>query len=1088
MAVKISSATYNSTNATTKQTFSGASGENRFYGLNTIDWVTFENASGVVDVSFFVPNITTGDVFVLKGVNAETVLAHIIGNSVVLTSGSQIFTFGAIAGGESFIVKFATSDGTISGKDLTIHRTDDNSGLAIEATYLGNPTMPLTETPVNVAYVVPVIQLAVDTGVSSSDGITSNPLLSITNLVSDSTKVEYSTNGTNWSDLPKTTVTSTLASFSLPVTDSQTVTYNAGTIQVRQTYSVNGIQKIATGSNSAITIDRAKPIATLTDSIIATDTDSSSSYTTGDKIRMTFNEVVSLSSDVLTGILSSHTLGTSATILSVNAINGYATQFDITLGTSPTISATDVLTIGTSKATDKAGNTNDAVTFTVPTLPDITKPFMQSAVVASDGASVVITYSENLKNSSVTASDFLITLADNSTVTGTNAAISNATVTLTLSKKIGTGELSISYTDGTSHSIQDVSGNAATSQSLMNSITNNSIADVTAPTLVSATVNGASIVLTYNDTSLLDGTHIPSINDFSVATNGGTGVHPASLVVDGTEKKITLTLANAVSYGQSVALNYVDVAGDSTNAIQDDAGNDAASLTNQMVTNLTPIIDFTVPVISDACITDSSLVLTLTEVNSLSGTPLSTDFKVYKNGVANALTYSSTSPITYNTTAKTVTLTLNSAVVGTDAITIDYTRPSATSQRINDIANNSLAGFSGRAVSNATPHTLTSAITSASFIERAIDGSRYVALKGSGFSQLLDIGKGEIASASTDVVGRLDVSKIVWNTVSTANSTPQALSNSATSVPHVYLVSDTKMRVVLSDILWDSLTSSSNLLSAVDGAQDNVVITSGFLKDFAGNTSLGTLTATEGTFTLDEYHKSVSGTQVAPDAPTIYSSNIFLSGSGYFSGTNIKTNGGITVDGLASVQTLELSNLVSLANGGTLTNANNTGEVIVRLGNVDGVVAPATTGVSSTSTGTTTVIFSNNNSDIYQFFTLGDGIDKFVLASTSALPQISGGTFDVTKDKILLDVNVFKGFSQATTGTITSPTAITSGQFEIASSASANSGSIRLFFNDGSLYYDSDGSGGGAAPVKILEIGTPSGALTYENFGLVANS
>ena len=1087
MAVKISSGTYDSTNAT-KQTFSGASGENRFYGLNTIDWVTFENASGVVDASFFVPNITTGDVFVLKGVNAETVLAHIIGNSVVLTFGSQIFTFGAIAGGESFTVKFATSDGTISGKDLTIHRTDDNSGLAIEATYLGNPTMPLTETPVNVAYVVPVIQLAEDTGVSSSDGITSNPLLSITNLVSDSTKVEYSTNGTDWINLPKTT--STLASFLLPVTDSQTVTYNAGTIQVRQTYSVNGIQKIATGSNSAITIDRAKPIAAIPDSVIATDTDSSSSYTTGDKIRMTFNEAVSLSSDILTGILSSHTLGTSATIHAVNAVNGYATQFDITLGTSPTISPTDVLTIGANKATDKAGNTSDAVTFTVPTLPDITKPFMQSAVVPSDGASIVITYSENLKNSLVTASDFLITLADNSTVTGTNAAISDATVTLTLSKKIGTGELSISYTDGTSHSIQDLSSNAATSQSLMSSsITNNSTADVTVPTLVSATVNGASIVLTYNEP--LDGTKKPSTEDFSVAINGGAGVHPASLVVDGTGKKVTLTLAlaNTVSYGQSVLLNYVDVEGDSLNAIQDISGNDAVSLTNQIVTNLTPIIDFTAPVISDARITGSSLVLTLTELNSLSGTPLSTDFKVYKIGVANALTYSSTSPITYNTTAKTVTLTLGSAVVGTDAITIDYTRPpSSTSQRINDIANNSLAGFSGRTVSNATSHTLTSAITSANFVERAIDDGRYIALKGTGFSQLLDIGKGEIASASTDVIGHLDLSKIVWNTVSTDNSTSQALSNSATSVPHVYLVSDTEMRVVLSDILWNSLTSSSNLLSAVDGAQDNVVITSEFLKDFAGNTSLDTLTATEGTFTLDEYHKSVSGTQAAPDAPTIYSSNIFLSGSGYFSGTNIKTNGGITVDGLASGQTLELSNLASLANGGTLTNANNTGEVIVRLGNVDGVVAPATTGVSSTSTGTTTVIFSNNNSTIYQFFTLGDGIDKFFLASTSALPQISGGTFDVTKDKILLDVHVFKGFSQATTGTITSPTAITSDQFEIASSASANSGNIRLFFNDGSLYYDSDGSGGGAAPVKILEIGTPSGALTDANFGLVANS
>ena len=104
--------------------------------------------------------------------------------------------------------------------------------------------------------------------------------------------------------------------------------------------------------------------------------------------------------------------------------------------------------------------------------------------------------------------------------------------------------------------------------------------DTTAPMLDMATVDGRSLVLTYNED--LDEGSEPATTAYSVSVNSGSGVAPSS--VDVTGKKVTLTLGTAVTAGQTVTVTYTVP---SSNPVQDTSENDAAALANQSVTNNT---------------------------------------------------------------------------------------------------------------------------------------------------------------------------------------------------------------------------------------------------------------------------------------------------------------------------------------------------------------------------------------------------------------------------------------------------------------------------------------------------------------------
>ena len=106
--------------------------------------------------------------------------------------------------------------------------------------------------------------------------------------------------------------------------------------------------------------------------------------------------------------------------------------------------------------------------------------------------------------------------------------------------------------------------------------------DVIAPALVSAAVNGTSLVLTYDEALASPG---PAASAFSVAGATPTAQTPSAAVVAGAT--VTLTLPTTAAYGQTITVSYT-VPG--TNPIRDAAGNSSSALTAQAVTNSTPSV------------------------------------------------------------------------------------------------------------------------------------------------------------------------------------------------------------------------------------------------------------------------------------------------------------------------------------------------------------------------------------------------------------------------------------------------------------------------------------------------------------------
>ncbi|WP_151805298.1 SwmB domain-containing protein, partial [Acinetobacter bereziniae] len=230
--------------------------------------------------------------------------------------------------------------------------------------------------------------------------------------------------------------------------------------------------------------------------------------------------------------------------------------------------------------TDVAGNPK-AIDITA---GDVTNPQFESANVDNSGTQLTLTYSEALDSTNLPTPDSFVVTAGGQSVTVTGVSINGNNVILTLAPPITTGQsVQIAYTDPTTgndtNAIQDVAGNDAASLPAT-TVTNDSTVpgtDTTPPIFVSATVDntGTQLVLTYNKD--LDSANLPLINSFAVTADGQI-VAVTGVSVNGST--VVLTLGTAVTAGQSVTVGYTDPSVDNdVNAIQDIAGNDAATLT-----------------------------------------------------------------------------------------------------------------------------------------------------------------------------------------------------------------------------------------------------------------------------------------------------------------------------------------------------------------------------------------------------------------------------------------------------------------------------------------------------------------------------
>lgn len=235
--------------------------------------------------------------------------------------------------------------------------------------------------------------------------------------------------------------------------------------------------------------------------------------------------------------------------------------------------------------------------------------------------------------------------------------------------------------------------------------------DVSAPTIVSisadksAAKEGDSVIFTITmsedvtvDTTTGTPTVIFNIGGVEVtatysSVNGKTLTFGATIPANSNDDNITV---------ENIDLNNATVIGDNTKQ-------DWNPTTGQVVTNF--IVDTITPTIVSAVASEGDKTVTLTLSEAVTGAVTESlnynDFAVTSKtstsndaALANAVT-----GITYNSTNKTVTLTLTRDILTNDSVTLTYTKDTISANQIKDIAGNVLANVTPSVTTTTTDIT-----------------------------------------------------------------------------------------------------------------------------------------------------------------------------------------------------------------------------------------------------------------------------------------------------------------------------------------------------------------------------------------------
>ena len=333
---------------------------------------------------------------------------------------------------------------------------------------------------------------------------------------------------------------------------------------------------------------------------------------------------------------------------------------------------------------------------------DTTPPTFQSATV--NGTALVITFNEllaaaaSLANSAFTVKKTASGGSEQAVGLSGSPSISGATVTLTLTAAVVSADtgIKVSYakpTAGTDNKLQDGSGNEVatfTDEWVTNEL------DMTAPTAVSATVNGDTVTITFNEEVV--GT-VRGVR-FSFSVNGDSlSPYFTSIVVSG--RTVIVTLQEAVTDTDTVVLRYSDAG--NVNRLTDERGNVVASFTFDPVTNLTP--DTAAPQFQSATVNGTALSVTFDEALDTTSAPAGSAFMVTATPSSGAARTINGTSAAVSISGAVVTVTLASAVAHGETVALAYTKPGTNPLRDTATTPNAVATFSGKTVTNQTNET-----------------------------------------------------------------------------------------------------------------------------------------------------------------------------------------------------------------------------------------------------------------------------------------------------------------------------------------------------------------------------------------------
>ena len=322
---------------------------------------------------------------------------------------------------------------------------------------------------------------------------------------------------------------------------------------------------------------------------------------------------------------------------------------------------------------------------------DTTAPALRSATITYE--MLVMRYDEALDESSVPAASAFLVYVAGAPVSVEDVEVDGRAVRLTLASAAAHGDTgSVKYVAPSANPIRDPAGNKAENTAGHRVWTNNTPEprDTTAPTLSSATVTNATLVLAYNEA--LDEDSVPATSAYTVRVAGST-VTVRNVAVD--SAKVKLTLASAAAHGDAVTVSYT---APSANPIRDPAGNEAANLSSRAATNDTPApSDTTAPTLSSATMTDNRIVLAFDEALDENSVPQASAFRaLVDGGVLKKIDH-----VAVAGSAVTLEVRPSAVSCGGDW-TVSYSVPGAYPLR--DTSGNAAGGFSNRAVTMA-PNT-----------------------------------------------------------------------------------------------------------------------------------------------------------------------------------------------------------------------------------------------------------------------------------------------------------------------------------------------------------------------------------------------
>ena len=551
-------------------------------------------------------------------------------------------------------------------------------------------------------------------------------------------------NGFNKSVTNNTTDTTPPAFQSASVSgDALTVTFDealdTGSAPVGSAFTVtateSGTERTINGTAAAVGIDGATVTATLASAVTAADAVevAYTQPTTGDKLKdADDNEVATFTDQVVTNatapVFSSAAVNGATLTVTFNAnlddtrFAPHATAFPVTVGSAArsvdgvslsgkTVTLTLDSAVTAVDTTVKVrytkpphnslqgGNGTEVATFADQAVSNATPPAFSDATV--DGATLTVTFDVDLDTGSVPApSAFTVTVgSDGRTVD--SVSLSGKAVTLTLDSAVKVAEVvQVRYTQPESNPLEGSANDAEVA-----TFANQAVSNATLPAVSSATVDGATLTLVFDEA--LDVQSVPAPGDFyvtvgsdrrDVATNG--------VSIDGTT--VTLTLDSAVAEGDTVKVRYTKP---SSGELQADVDLDAdvATFADQAVTNVT---DTTAPTFQSASVDGDTLTATFDEALDEASVPAPGAFTVTVSGAGRTVDSVAIDD-------DTVTLTLDSAVTLSDTILVRYDKPDDDPLR--DPSGNPVATFADQAVSNATLPEFESAAVNKSALTLVFD-------------------------------------------------------------------------------------------------------------------------------------------------------------------------------------------------------------------------------------------------------------------------------------------------------------------------------------------------------------------------------